>query len=359
MKVLLLSGEESGNIYADMIRARLAGCEIRGYADYGFTAGELAVMGFWPVLRRLPFFLRVASRMKRVVDEWRPDVLCTVDYPGMNLKLAAYAKRRGVKTVHVVCPQVWAWKRGRVPKIERSVDCLCCFFPFEPEYFTPGFARFVGHPLAESFAARSAVKDGRTVAVLPGSRVGEIEKILPVQLEALRLLRGAVDGLKAVIPAANGKARRAIEKVMNERKDAPAVEIVDGKARELLLRADCATVASGTATLEAALAGCPTVLAYKVGRLLAWFARRVIKGIGHVGLANIIAEKAGIECPMPELLQEDFTAEALAERLKAYLTDEKSRKEASAKLQSAVAPLKSDGDAVGKIVSCIRRGDVS
>ena len=317
------------------------------------------MMGFWPVLKRLPFFLKVASRMKRAIDEWRPDVVCTVDYPGMNLKLAAYAKERGIKTVHVVCPQVWAWKRGRVPKIERSVDCVCCFFPFEPAYFTPGFARFVGHPLAESFAANSASKDGRTVAVLPGSRVGEIEKILPVQLEALRLLRGAVDGLKAVIPAANGKARRAIEKVMKDRKDAPAVEIVDGKARELLLRADCATVASGTATLEAALAGCPTVLVYKVGRLLAWFARRVIRGISHVGLANVIAEKAGIECPMPELLQEDFTAEALAETLRSYLTDESVRKEAAEKLQRAMALLKSDGDAVGKIVSFIRRGNGS
>lgn len=358
MKVLLLSGEESGNIYADMIRARLSGCEIRGYADYGFTAGELAVMGFWPVLKRLPFFLGVASRMKRVIDEWRPDVVCGVDYPGMNLKLASYAKRRGIKTVHVVCPQVWAWKRGRVPKIERSVDCVCCFFPFEPAYFTPGFAHFVGHPLAESFSARCVAKDGRTVAILPGSRVGEIEKILPVQLDALALLGGAVGGLKAVVPAANEKARRAIEKVMAARKDALAVEVVDGNARELLLRADCASVASGTATLEAALAGCPTVLVYKVGRFLAWFARRVIKGISHVGLANVIAEKAGIECPMPELLQEDFTAEALAKRLESYLTDEATRKDAADKLQNAMALLKSDGDAVGKIVSYIERGNV-
>ena len=145
---------------------------------------------------------------------------------------------------------------------------------------------------------------------------------------------------------------------MAARIDALAVEVVDGKARELLLRADCASVASGTATLEAALAGCPTVLVYKVGRFLAWFARRVIKGISHVGLANVIAEKAGIECPMPELLQEDFTAEALAKRLESYLTDEATRKDAADKLQNAMALLKSDGDAVGKIVSYIERGNV-
>ena len=353
MKILLLSGEESGNIYADMIRERLPDCEIRGYGDYGFATGELAVMGFWPVIRRLPFFLKVASCMKRAIDEWRPDVVCTVDYPGMNLKLAAYAKERGIKTVHVVCPQVWAWKRGRVPKIERSVDCICCLFPFEPAYFTPGFAQFVGHPLAESFPVRSLRKNGRTVALLPGSRVGEIEKILPVQLEALMRLKNAVKDVEAAVPAANEKAKRAIMRILAAHGLGGTVMVTDGKARELLLRADCAAVASGTATLEAALAGCPTVLVYKVGRILAWFARRVIKGISHVGLANVIAEKAGVECPMPELLQENFTAERLAGMLESYLTDVKVRSEVSDRLASTMSMLQTDGDAIGKIVGKI------
>jgi lipid-A-disaccharide synthase len=354
MKVLLLAGEESGNIYADMIRNRLSGHEIRGYSDCGFQTGELAVMGFWPVLKRLPFFLRVASRMKREIDSWRPDVVCTVDYPGMNLKLAAYAKKRGIRTVHVVCPQVWAWKRGRVPKIERSIDCLCCFFPFEPQYFTPGFAHFVGHPLAESFERGAEEKNGRTLAVLPGSRVGEIEKILPLQLQAADMLGRSLAGrLEVVIPAANAKARHAIEEVVARHKGAIAVKVCEGGARALLCRADCATVASGTATLEAALARCPTVLVYKVGRLLGWFARLVIKGISHVGLANIIAEKAGVRCPMPELLQEDFTAEALYLTLKPWMTDEKSRREAAERLEETMSLLECDADALGKIARMV------
>lgn len=355
MKLLLLSGEESGNLYADMIRARLSGHEIRGYGDYGFSAGDLAVMGFWPVLKRLPFFLKVASRMKRAIDEWKPDVLCTVDYPGMNLKLAAYAKSKGIRCVHVVCPQVWAWKRGRVPKIERSVDRVCCFFPFEPQYFTPGFAQFVGHPLAEE-RWNAAEKDGRTVAVLPGSRVGEIEKILPVQLEAVDMLARSFGGLKVSIPAANGKAMRAIKRVIASRRGIAEVEVCDGGARELLCRADCATVASGTATLEAALARCPTVLVYKVGRVLAWFARRVIRGIRHVGLANIIAEKSGTECPMPELLQDDFSATALCSWLRRWMDDPQARSEAAVKLEKTMALLKSDGDAIGKIAASIEHG---
>jgi lipid-A-disaccharide synthase len=130
-------------------------------------------------------------------------------------------------------------------------------------------------------------------------------------------------------------------------------EVFRGKAREVLCRADCATVASGTATLEAALAGCPTVLVYKVGRLLAWFARRVIKGIRHVGLANIIAEKAGTPCPMPELLQEDFTPEALCRILKTWLTDAAAANAVSDKLAATLSLLRSDGGAIGKIAECI------
>jgi lipid-A-disaccharide synthase len=174
-----------------------------------------------------------------------------------------------------------------------------------------------------------------------------------VQLEALMRLKNAVKDVEAAVPAANEKAKRAIMRILAAHGLGGTVMVTDGNARELLLRADCAAVASGTATLEAALAGCPTVLVYKVGRILAWFARRMIKGIRHVGLANIIAEKAGIECPMPELLQEDFTAEALAGLLETYLTDEPARKETASKLATAVSLLKCGGDAVGNIVRLI------
>ena len=155
MRILLLAGEESGVMYAERIaealREKMPAVEIRGYGDYGFRTGDLAVMGLGQVLRRIFYFLGVKRTMERAIDEWRPDVVCTVDYPGLNLKLAAYAKKRGIRTVHVVCPQVWAWKKGRIPKIEAALDKLCCFFPFEPALFKPGFAEFVGHPLVDEF----------------------------------------------------------------------------------------------------------------------------------------------------------------------------------------------------------------
>lgn len=118
-KVLLLAGEESGALYAERIRQALLRANpatvVRGYSDAGFEVGDLAVMGVLGVLRKIFFFMRVKRTMLRMIDEWRPDVVCTVDYPGMNLRLAAYAKSRGIRAVHVVCPQVWAWKRGRIP----------------------------------------------------------------------------------------------------------------------------------------------------------------------------------------------------------------------------------------------------
>ena len=351
MKVLLLAGEESGVLYAERIRAALpAGTEVRGYADCGFGTGDLAVMGFWAVLKRIFFFLRVKRTMEKLIAYWRPDVVCTVDYPGLNLALAHYAKRRGIRTVHVVCPQVWAWKKGRIPKIEASVDHLCCFFPFEPGYFKPGFAEFVGHPLVvNGVVASDASFESGTLAMLPGSRHDEIVRNLPAMLEAFRRLRargGRFAALRACIPAANDAAFELITSMTDGQN---AVEVTHGGARDLMRRAECAVVASGTATLEAALARCPTVLVYRVSALLAWFARRVIKEIRHVGLANIVAEKAGVEPPMPELLQEAFTAENVARQIGAWMGDPVLREKAAAALDRTKVLLKCDGDPIARI----------
>ena len=369
-RLLLLAGEESGAIYARRIGERakelFPGVEVRGYGDYGFTTADLAVFGFWEVLKRIFFFLRVRRTMERAIDEWKPDAVCTVDYPGMNLRLAAYAKTNGIRAVHVVCPQVWAWHRGRIPKIEASLDALCCFFPFEPSYFRPGFAHFVGHPLAEEFAAGDARRqaragDSRLVALLPGSRLGEIRGILPTLLEAVRGL-----DCRCVIPAANAQARAAIEREVERWRSVgegcPPVEIRGGGAREVFAEAACAAVASGTATLEAAFARCPTVLVYRVGRILAFIARRLIK-IRHVGLANIVWESChrGGDAsanasdplggyPMLELLQENMTVKNVRKSIESFISDEKLRLIASSRLAEATDLMRTDGDSISKIV---------
>ena len=360
MRILLLAGEESGVMYANRIAEAIRGkdpsAEIRGYGDSGFRTGDLAVMGLGQVLKRIFYFLRVKRTMERVIDEWRPDAVCTVDYPGLNLKLAAYAKKRGIRAVHVVCPQVWAWKKGRIPKIEASLDRLCCFFPFEPELFKPGFAEFVGHPLVDEMQdlAAKGHKEGaeKVLAVLPGSRMGEIEKILPTALEVVEKLQREISGLAVVIPAANDRAYRAISSCVSRLKSS-SLSITHGGARAALREADAAIVASGTATLEAALAGCPTVLVYRVGWLFAFLARRFIKGIRHIGLANIIAEKSGVACPMPELLQEDFTAVNILRYVDPWLRDAAANAAARQSLAETMKLLKSDGGAIGRIANCV------
>lgn len=353
-KILLLAGEESGVLYARELEEKLkekgVGVEIRGYQDYGFETGDLAVFGFFAVLKKIFYFLRVKKTMETAIDEWKPDVVVTIDYPGMNLKLAAYAKSKGIKTVHIVCPQVWAWHQGRIPKIEASLDKLCCFFPFEPAIFKPDFAEFVGHPLAWAFqkltvpsttSPNPQCREAGLVAVLPGSRLGEIEKHLAIQLEAVK-------GRKYLIPAASKKAYNAIVKIKGDSEN-----VIMGGARELLRRADVAIVASGTASLEAALAGVPTVIVYKVGALTAAFLRHAIKGVKHVGLANIIAEKAGAECPLPELLQENFTVENVKSYIDKWLDNPQERAKAVAALSNTMKLLVTDSDPIQKIADII------
>ena len=371
MKILLLAGEESGAIYARRIAAApaLAGAEIRGYADYGFATADLAVMGFAAVVKKLFYFLRVRRTMERAIREWRPDAVCTVDYPGMNLRLAAYAKSLGIRTVHVVCPQVWAWKRGRIPKVEAALDRLCCFFPFEPELFSPGFAEFVGHPLVSEFASAPASFEPGLVACLPGSRLGEIERILPTLLDAFALLERERDGLRLAIPAANDGAAALIRRIVDARRPDAAsrsrVILTRGDARAWLAKAECAVVASGTATLEAALSHRPTVLVYRVSAALAWFARRVIKGVRFIGLANIVwdktrgaAEDPGGQ-PMAELLQEAFTPAAVASEIGRTLGNAEARREAVARIDRVCARLACEGDPVGRIASALTARDAT
>ena len=356
LKVLLLAGEESGVLYARQLRDALArmaeGAVFRGYDTEGFKTGDLAVMGFWPVIRRLFYFLGVARALRRVIRDWKPDVVVTVDYPGLNLKLAAYAKARGIPAVHLVCPQVWAWHRGRIPKVAAALTKLLCFFPFEPALFagTGLDARFIGHPLVDAFNGAGKVEEGgKILALLPGSRAGEIRRNLPRLVAALPLLE--TDGVRVVVPAANEQADREIRRILAAAPHgACAVEVRRGGARDLLRRATCAAVASGTATLEAALARCPTVLVYAVSPLLAWFARRVITQIHYIGLANVVWEKSGGTGapPMPELLQEAFTPAAVAAQLAPLLADAAARAAAVRRLDGARALLRSDGDALGR-----------
>ncbi|MBP5319609.1 MAG: lipid-A-disaccharide synthase [Kiritimatiellae bacterium] len=364
LKILICAGEPSGDLHAAALMASLRNAlprpiHFRGFggdrmraagAELLYHTDQTALIGITPVLLNLPFLLGMMRRLKREILTWKPDLVLTVDYPGMNLRLAAFAHRNGFLNVHYICPQVWAWHRGRIPKIARMMDQLLCIFPFEPELFraTGLDVRFTGHPLVDRAAETRAETplplpwSGRhKVALLPGSRASEITRILPRLLKAARLLQDQLDGACSfIIPAASPKIRRLAERVIAESPEKPdRLAFVDGQARQVLAQADAAAVTSGTATLEACLMRCPTVLVYAASLVTYCAARLLVKGVTHLGLANIIAGRT----VMPELLQQAFTPERLAEQLRLYLTDPAIRAQTLADLNATNAKLGAGG----------------
>jgi len=369
IRILICAGEVSGDMHAAALmralRERLPRPAVfRGFGGDAMRAGgaellyhtdRTAIIGITPVIKNLSFLLGMSRRMKREILDWKPDLVLTVDYPGMNLRLAKFAHGRGFKTAHYICPQVWAWHRSRIPKIAKMLDLLLCIFPFEPALFndTPLRPLFTGHPLVDRAAETRAEQppaplpwQGRhRIALLPGSRTSEITRILPRLLAAAALLEQRLGGdCSFIIPAPGRNMRTLGEAVAAAAPVRPQrLAFVDGQARQVMLQAHAAAVASGTATLEACLMRCPTVLVYTASPVTYLIARFLVKGVRYLGLANIIAGKE----VMPELLQHDFTPERLADQLHRYLTDPAARAQAVTELDAANALLGS-GNASGR-----------
>jgi lipid-A-disaccharide synthase len=341
---MIIAGEASGDMHAVALMHALRSQINRPIAFRGvggdamraagaellFHTDQTAVIGLWDVLCHIRFFTAMMRRMEREMDAWHPDLVLTVDYPGFNLRFAARAHARGIATIHYICPQVWAWHSSRVPGIARILDHLIVLFPFEPACFaaTTLQVTFAGHPLvdraAETWAEPEAPlpwpADARhRIALLPGSRRGEITRVLPVMLAAAAQLDREMDGHCAfLIPTASPAMRSLSESVTAACPVRPArVAFVDGQARQVLRQAHAAVVAAGTATLEACLMRCPTVLVYRVPWLTYVLAKQIVTRIKYLGLANILAGRS----LMPELLQHDLTPARLAAHLKPYLTD--------------------------------------
>jgi len=365
IRIYICAGEVSGDMHgAALIQAlrslSATPLEFRGFggdamraegADLLYHTDQTGVCGITPVLRELPFLLRMMGHIKGDMLAWHPDLVLTVDYPGMNLRLAKFAHDRGFRTVHYICPQVWAWHRSRIPKIAKFLDLLICLFPFEPQHFAATGLRtvFTGHPLVDRVAETRAQPQpvfpwqGRfRIALLPGSRAGEITRILPRMLDAAVLLEQRLQNdCSFIIPAPTEKMLQLTRQIVlaHPRKPA-ALFFITGQARNLLMQADGAAIASGTATLEASLLLCPSVLVYAVGGLTCLIARLLVRGVRFAGLANIIADKE----IMPELLQGDFTPERLAEHLYQFVSNDQLRVQTITHLKAANALLGS-GDA--------------
>jgi lipid-A-disaccharide synthase len=338
----LVAGEASGDLLGAgliaQLRARYPDAQFAGIGGDAMRAagleawhdvGELAVMGLSEVLAHLPRLLSLRRGLRRRLLEWKPDVFVGIDAPDFNLGLERRLKRHGMRTVHYVSPSVWAWRRGRAAKIGRSADRVLCLFPMEPEIYAQyGVdARFVGHPLADAMpldpdrrGARAQLQlddDAPVLAVLPGSRLGEIERLGAIFLEAAARVAERMPALQIVIPAANAACRDAIERLLsNSRFPIPHSLLLDGQARTAMVAADVVLLASGTATLECMLAKRPMVVAYKIAPLT----YSIVKGFGmlkvdHYALPNVLANQSLV----PELMQHDCTPENLAAAISSWL----------------------------------------
>ncbi len=340
MRLALVAGEASGDLLAGLwlggLRQRWPALVTQGIggprmAAQGFDAwwphDKLAVRGYVEVLRH---YREIAAIRRALGDRLlaeRPDAFIGVDAPDFNLGLEARLKAAGIKTVHFVCPSIWAWRGGRAAKLAASADHVLCLFPFEPELLARHgvAATYVGHPLADAIplvpprdTARGALglsDDARVVALLPGSRRSEIEAIAPSFLATAALLARQQPDLRFVLPVAPG-LRGLIEPLLTRHAPGVQIQMLEGRSHDALAACDVTLIASGTATLEAALFKRPMVIAYRMNAL-SWQLMKRMAYQPWVGLPNILCRKFVV----PERLQGDATPERLAADVVAWLDD--------------------------------------
>ncbi|MDO9617610.1 MAG: lipid-A-disaccharide synthase [Pseudomonas sp.] len=333
MRVALVAGEASGDILgAGLMQALKAQypqiefigvggplMQAQGLNSY-FPMERLSVMGLVEVLGRLPELLSRRKRLINTLIAAKPDVFIGIDAPDFNLTLELKLRQAGIKTVHYVSPSVWAWRQKRVLKIREACDLMLTLFPFEAQFYQDHQVpvRFVGHPLADTIpqqadraAAREALnlaQNQPVVALMPGSRGGEVSRLGSLFLDAAVRLRTLRPGIQFVLPCSSPERRAQLEQMLVGR-DLP-LTLLNGRSHEALAACDAVLIASGTATLEALLYKRPMVVAYKVAPLTYRILKRLVTS-AYISLPNLLAERLLV----PEMIQDAATPEALAQLL--------------------------------------------
>lgn len=362
-EVLIVAGETSGDLHAGGFAAELArlrpdlhmvgiGGERMEAAGVELFARheQLAVIGFFEVLKHIPLHARMLREINRRMDSGSVALVVLVDYPGFNLRVAAAAAERSIPVLYYVTPQVWAWGASRLPKLARLVTRAAVILPFE-EQLLRGYgidARFVGHPLLDRSgelrsrdSARRALGlngggRGEVLALFPGSRESEIEQHREPFVETARILQKRRPGLQVIVSGAPG-LERALEGL--------PFRVVTQSSFDVLRAADVALCKSGTTTLEAAIAGCPLIVAYRTGRLSYFLARRLVR-IPHIGLVNVVAGRE----VAPEFVQDAVRPSDMAAALERLIVPGKARDEMLAGLAEVRGRLGSPG-AAGRVAA--------
>jgi len=342
LRVGIVAGEASGDLLAaglmqafrdrcgeDVVFECVAGplMEAQGCLTLA-SAERLSVMGLIEPLARIPeLFMLRRSLVRHFVDNL-PDVFIGVDAPDFNLGLEYRLRQLGIKTVHYVSPSIWAWRQYRIKKIRKAVDLMLTLFPFEAEFYQDNDVpvAFVGHPLANMIAAQPDLLAARQrlglaghsqiIAMLPGSRVSEVNKLAPLMLETAAYCLKHNANLHFAVPLVNGKIRNRFEHFLQRCSTTLPITLFDGQARDVMEASDVVLVASGTATLEAMLLKKPMVVTYRLSALSYQIVKKLIK-VNVVSLPNLLAGKPLV----PELMQDEATPVALGEQLLKYLND--------------------------------------
>ena len=361
-RIFLSAGEASGEHYgASLIpaiqrlipNAEFFGLGGRRMEALGFQpivrAEDVAVMGITEVLLHMPRIYGEYRKLKTAIRTVRPDLAILIDFPDVNLSLAKHLHRAGVPVLYFVSPQLWAWKKYRIRNVRRYVDQMLVIFPFEEQFYRDHgvHAAFVGHPLADlplpsisrhDFASQNHLDPSKQwVALLPGSRAKEIRLNLPAMVQAAQILH-QTDRCEFLLPLAPTLTAAQQSEIESALPATPRIAVTHD-ARATLHHARAAAVASGTATVEAALIGNPFIVVYRVSPVSYAVAKRVVE-VPHVAMANLIAGRRAV----PELIQSDFTAQNLVSHLKPLLHDETARSEMQTSLRQISTMLKANAD---------------
>lgn len=341
--VMIIAGEASGDMHgASLVREMLKiDASLNFYGIGGkkleeagvqllANASEMAVVGLTEVFSKLGMFLRIMNQMKKSMDYRKPDLVILIDYPDFNLPLAKAARKRGIKVFYYISPQVWAWRKGRIQQIRKLVNKMAVILPFEVDtYKQKGFAvDYVGHPLldlvkphyskSESHKKFNLSQKKTTVGLLPGSRLSEVEKLLPEMLRAAVILAKKDSDIQFVLPLADTLEKKIITSIIS--RFGIKVTVISNNTYDVISCADLVIVASGTATLETALLEVPMIIVYKISPF-SYFIGKLVVSVKNIGLVNIIAGKTIV----PELIQDMANGESIAAEALAILTNEERR----------------------------------
>jgi lipid-A-disaccharide synthase len=372
MRVLISAGEASGDLYAsrvvEALKAQHPDTEFFGCAGPRMQAAgvravidmrSIAVVGLVEVVAHIPRIWRQFRKLVASIPVERPDFAIVTDAPDFHLRLAKRLRRHGVPVVYLIAPQAWAWREGRVRTMRATIERLLCIFPFEREFFeTRGIpTTFIGHPLAhlvkpsfgrEEFCAKFGIPPGdRIVALLPGSRHGEVARHIPALVQAAEELRRRHSvNLVMALPPGFGWTNASFR----ERIRAASIQVIEGHTWDVLAQADLALAASGTVTVEAALLNVPMVTFYRVNAL-SWILGRWLVRAPFLSMVNLVAGRTVV----PELIQHDMTPERIAGEANRLLEDRARRRAMQAELAEVAGKLGSERDPMEIAAECIER----